>query len=491
MLSREAMLEALRSKNIGLDGHFVVGITSTGIYCRPICRARQAKDDHCNFFSTAAEAEKAGFRPCLLCKPEGAPGVSAEEGSFDLAYRASRFIEDNCEKTLNISSMAERWGADPEELQHHFESRFRVSPLQYQETCRLLLAKNLLSRTLLPLADIAEASGFTHGDELREKFNKNYRLCLDALRPKKKAEDEIIHLLLGYRPPYSWEAMIDFLSGRCIKGVEHVENNQYRRTVRLGKENGQSFSGWICVAHEPQKNALSLKLSRSLLPVIGQVIARVKHLFDLRSDPAVISHVLERMNQFRPDVFKEGIRVPGSFDAFEMATRAVLGQQITVKAAGTLARRIVEKFGTPIDTGIPGLTHLFPTPEEILDLGEDIEEQLGRLGVVAARSRTIAALAYVSHSGEICLSPSARPEKEIKKLMEIRGIGDWTAQYIAMRTMEWHDAFLQTDAGIKKAMAPLSSKEMVEIAQDWRPWRSYATLSLWNSLTQLKVLKNQ
>lgn len=223
-------------------------------------------------------------------------------------------------------------------------------------------------------------------------------------------------------------------------------------------------------------------MSETLLPVLPQVLGKIRHMFDLYCDPYMICQALSSMNEIRPGLFTEGIRLPGCFDNFEMAVRAVLGQQITVKAASTLAGRLVRAYGTPVQTGIDGLTHIFPSPKQLLSLEGAIENNLGPLGITSTRARTIKELASAFINREVRFGLCADPEEEIKKLLTIRGIGNWTARYIAMRTMSWTDAFLDTDAGIKKALSGYPSKELLKLSENWQPWRSYATISLWNSL---------
>ena len=254
------------------------------------------------------------------------------------------------------------------------------------------------------------------------------------------------------------------------------------RTVCLLDANKKPVYGWIRIGHAPKKNTLTITLSEALLPVLPQVLAKVRHLFDLYCDPEAVYEMLAPMNDIRPGLCVLGTRLPGSFHSFEMAVRAVLGQQITVKAASTLAGRLVDAFGTPTKTDVEGLTHIFPSPKDILALGGPIENHLGTLGIIATRARTICELAKAFEQGKIDFDIPTEPEAEIKKLLAIPGIGNWTAQYIAMRTMEWTDAFLETDVGIKKALEPYSGKELLHIAEAWRPWRSYATINLWNSL---------
>ncbi|MGI5952157.1 MAG: AlkA N-terminal domain-containing protein [Brooklawnia sp.] len=297
-----------------------------------------------------------------------------------------------------------------------------------------------------------------------------------------RADAEGLAAELEYRPPFHWDALLDFLAGRAIGGVEQVVDASYARTARIRRPNGEEVTGWLRVWHRPENHALVVYLSPALLPVSEQVLARVRRLFDLDCAPLVIAEALQPMNELRPGSFVPGIRVPGCFDEFELVCRAVLGQQVSVKSASTLATRITQHFGSPIDTGVAGLTHSFPAPTQVLQLADDIEDQFGRLGVVSARSRTILALAAALHLGEIDLSHSPDPAREMQKLLGIRGIGPWTANYIAMRAMAWPDAFLETDAAIKKALAPRTPRQSLHLAEAWRPWRSYATFALWNSL---------
>ena len=476
---------AFIAKDTRFDGRFFVGISSTGIYCRPVCRARQPKPENCTFYSTAAEAEQAGYRPCLLCRPELAPGTSVTDATTNLAYRAVRLLEENCVSGQNLKSLSGRLGCTDRHLRRVFTAEYNVTPVQYLQTCRLLLAKSLLTDTSLSVLDVAMAAGFGSLRRLNDLFKKQYNLSPTALRKRmssgKKCSGNIT-LALGYRSPYHWDEMLSFLAGRAITGVEIVRNGEYMRTVHMENPAGKHIYSWVRVGHEPEKNALSVTVSEALLPVLPQVLARIRHLFDLYCDPGVIYDTLQMMNDIRPDLCKMGTRLPGCFDSFEMAVRAVLGQQISVKAARTLAARIAEHYGTPVQTGIDGLTHIFPSPVDIISMGDDVTENLGLLGVITARSNTIYELAQAFSRQEINFALCAEPGEEIKKLLKIRGIGSWTAQYITMRAMGWTDAFLETDVGIKKALHPRTTKEMLEMAEAWRPWRSYATINLWNTL---------
>ncbi len=473
------LFTAFQAKDARFDGRFFVGISTTGIYCRPICRAKLPKKEHCAFYATAAEAEQAGYRPCLLCRPELAPGVDHGCAARDLVHRAARAMEQGDLDGHTLSELSRRLGCTDRHLRRSFAAEYHVSPIQYLQTCRLLLAKSLLTDTDLPVLDVAMAAGFGSLRRFNGLFKQRYRLSPTALRKRKPrtADADAVTLSLAYRPPYRWDAMLRFLEQRAIAGVERVENGAYRRAVRL-----HSVSGWLSVTDAPEQFALQVTVSASLLSALPQVLARVRRMFDLDSDPDTIDALLASMGEVQPGLPVPGMRLPGCFDAFEMAARAVLGQQITVKAARTLASRLVDAYGTPIDTPISGLTHTFPPPAILLALEGPIESRLGPLGIISTRAQTLLALASALQSQTIELDLCPNPEAEMKKLMSIRGIGNWTAQYIAMRAMAWPDAFLETDAGIKKALTPRTAKEMLALSVCWRPWRSYAMMNLWYSL---------
>jgi len=482
---KQVWYQALKAKDARFDGRFFVGVSSTGIYCRPVCRAKLPKAENCTFFSTAAAAEQAGFRPCLLCRPELAPGTSIVDATASLVHRAARMLEECCGSGQSLEELASRLGCTSRHLRRAFTAEYNVSPVQYLQTCRLLLAKNLLTDTNLSVLDVAMAAGFGSLRRFNDLFKKQYRLAPTALRRQaagEKSHEGTVTLALGYRPPYQWQQILDFLAQRAIPGVEAVRNGEYWRTVRFVTGEQRYAYGWIRVGHRPQKNTLTVTISPALLQILPHVLVRVRHLFDLYCDPDAVGMALSSMNNIRPDLCVPGTRLPGCFDPFEMAVRAVLGQQITIRAASTLAARLVETYGTPVQTGIEGLTHVFPSPEDIGALAGPISDHLGPLGIIATRANTILELARVFVQNTINFDFCARPEIEMKKLMAIPGIGTWTAQYIAMRAMGWPDAFLHTDHGVKKALEPHTPKEILALAEEWRPWRSYATISLWNSL---------
>jgi AraC family transcriptional regulator of adaptative response / DNA-3-methyladenine glycosylase II len=329
------------------------------------------------------------------------------------------------------------------------------------------------------------AAGFGSVRRFNDLFKKRYRLAPAALRrqtagAKKQGDD--VTVALGYRPPYRWREMLGFLALRAIPGVETARDDAYFRTARFAVGNHRTAYGRVRVAHQPNNNTLAVSIDAALLPVLPQVLARVRHLFDLCCDPDAVFETLAPMNNIHPGLCVHGTRLPGCFDTFEMAVRAVLGQQITVKAARTLAARLAENFGTPVQTGMRELTRVFPSPNDIVALKGPIENHLGPLGITGARAKTILALARAFIQGEIDFGPCARTEAETEKLTALPGIGPWTAHYIAMRAAGWPDAFPHTDHGVKKALAPRSPGEILALAENWRPWRSYATVSLWNSL---------
>ena len=484
---KKALYAALLARDARFDGRFFVGVSSTGVYCRPICRVKAPKFENCAFFATAAEAEQAGYRPCLRCRPELAPGSSPMDASSSLARAAALSIEENCGDGESLEAVAARFGCTARHLRRVFEAEYRVSPVRWRLTCRLLLAKNLLAETALPVVDIAAASGFGSLRRFNDAFKKYYKMSPSEMRRSaamKRSNDGAVTVSLGYRPPYLWDEILRFFAARAIPGVETVRGGAYMRAVRFagGGADAADVCGWFAVSHNPAKNALDVTLCETLLPVLPRLLSRVRAMFDLYCEPSEIYAELSPMNEIKPGLCRLGTRVPGCFDAFEMAARAVLGQQITVRAASALAGRIAAAFGAPVETGVEGLTRTFPPPEAILSLEGGAERRLGELGVISARAAAMRTIAEKLVKREINLGLCPSPEEEIKKLLEIRGVGSWTACYIAMRAMSWTDAFLETDAGIKKALAGYTPKELLKMSEEWKPWRSYATVNIWNSL---------
>jgi len=485
LLDANTCYSALQARDSRFDGCFFFGVTSTGIYCRPVCRARTPKAENCSFYASAAAAEASGFRPCLRCRPELAPGLARVDAEARLARLAAQRMEADGLSDQSMAGLAGSLGVSDRHLRRVFAREYGVAPIVWLQTQRLLTAKQLLSETSLPVMQVAMDAGFGSVRRLNALFRKQYELTPADFRRTTEAGPaaaESITLLLAYRPPFAWETLLKFLGERAIPGVEQVESSRYRRTVSVTHK-GMTRRGWISVANRPDRLAVALTLSSALVPVINQVLARVRFLFDLNCMPAEIQEKLGSMQIEEERVFEPGLRLPGCFDPFEMAVRAILGQQITVRAARTLAMRIAARLGEPLQTPFEELTVTFPTIERICALELPVEDQLGPLGVTGARARSIRALAVALQQGAIRLGPGADPEQEMRNLAALPGFGPWTVQYLSMRALGWPDAFPHTDYGVKKALGNLPPGDVLALAQGWAPWRSYATLTLWNHLS--------
>lgn len=482
MIDRDAAYFALTSRDPRFDGVFYVGVTSTGIYCRPICPVKPPQAANCLFFSSAEAAEKSGFRPCLRCRPELAPGNASVDRGQRIAERLMQQIDEGLiEQSGSLEEIAARFNLSLRQLRRIVQKELGVSPQELRQTRRLLLAKQLLSETRLPVTDIAFASGFSSLRRFNDAFSNQYRMPPSRLRKeslKESAEingSETSKLQLGYRPPYDWTAMLDFLRLRALSGVEHVDGISYSRTVRLGP-----YSGWIRVEQQEAKNRLQVEFSHSLTPVLPALLRRLRNLFDLSARPDLIAGRLAEDPLLQPALLAHpGLRVPGAFDGFEMAVRAILGQQITVKAAATLGGRFVKAFGDPVTTPLPQLTHLSPSPARIAQCSLD---EIASLGIVSARTRCILALAAACARGDLNLDAASQPKRTLDRLLTIPGIGDWTAQYLAMRALRWPDAFPAGDVVVRNNLGKISVREAERRSQIWRPWRSYAVMHIWKSL---------
>lgn len=462
-LDAESCWRALRTHDARFDGRFFVGVASTGIYCRPICPARPPKREHCTFHPSAAAAEGAGFRPCLRCRPELAPGFSPADAPRRLAYAAAIWLEEGNPATLE--RLAKRLTVTPRHLRRVFTAEFGVSPVAYAQTQRLLSAKRLLTDTDLPVTDVAHASGFRSLRRFQSAFRERYRLAPSGLRRQSaRTRGPELVLELGYRPPYAWDEIVEFLGARAIAGVEAISGRSYLRTVSLGKHDG-----WIGVERVRGRDALRVTLSASLAPVVPAVLVRVKRLFDLGARPDAIASVLGPLASRKP-----GLRVPGAFDGFEVAVRAILGQQVSVAAASTLASRVAKTFGRPIETPHESLTTIFPTALRLKEA--PIEEH----GVVRARAHAIRSLA----ASGIRLEPGTDVPSTLEELLALPGIGPWTAQYLAMRTLSWPDAFPEGDLVLRKALGGVAAGDALLKAEAWRPWRAYAAMHLWSSMKE-------
>jgi len=474
LLDSDQCYRALVTHDSRFDGRFFVGVGTTGIYCRPVCTARTPLLRNCRFFPSAAAAEAQGFRPCLRCRPELAPGYAAVDANRRLAQSAARLIEDGRLQDASLADVAGDLGVTDRHLRRVFQQEFGVAPVEYAQTQRLLLAKRLLTDTDMTVVDVAMASGFASLRRFNDLFRTRYRMTpgeLRRTRPRVAPADRL-QFDLAYRPPYDWDSMLAFLSKRAITGVETVDAKQYRRTLCAGKA-----VGWIQVAPAPRRPALRVTTSTSLAGSLPGVLARVKHLFDLACRPDEIAAALGPLAETRP-----GLRLPGAIDGFEIAVRAILGQQVTVRAATTIAGRFARAFGERIETRYPGLDTLFPASAAVATLTED---EVARHGIIATRARAIIALARAVEGGTLRLDPAADVDATLQALDDLPGVGPWTAQYIAMRALAWPDAFPHPDVAALKAMK-LTGAKALAAADAWRPWRGYALMHLWKSLEETK-----
>lgn len=481
----------MKARDARFDGSFFTAVTSTGIYCRPVCNVKLPKRENCRFFGHAAQAESAGFRPCLRCRPELAPHSvvwSIQDASYILAHQAARLLDEpeGCsDSSPSVEKLALKLGISDRHLRRIFEAQFGVSPLQYLQTRRLLTAKQLLADTQLPITQIALMSGFASVRRFNAAFVAHYKLNPTQLRRAAPKADSTqgITVRLAYRPPYDAVAMLAFMETRRIKTIESITikliaacTHEYWARRTFGIEiAGKNHVGWLQMRFDEARHQLVLTVSDSLRGVLPLVIRRVRAAFDLDADPQAINAVLH--GDFPTG---DGLRVPGALDGFELAVRAILGQQITVAAARTLAQRLVDKFGEPIATPWPELTRLFPSPP-VLALATG--DELGQLGIVRQRQAAIVGLAKAVSSG-LQLHGGADVHATVAALKALPGIGEWTAQYIAMRALRWPDAFPAGDVALHKTLGVQGLKNPARLAEAaslaWKPWRSYAVIRTWS-----------
>ena len=474
-LDHDACYRALATHDARFDGRFFVGVRTTGIYCRPVCTVRSPRKENCRFYPSAAAAEAAGFRPCLRCRPELAPGFAAVDASARIVQAAIGMIDDGFLENRGIDELAGRIGVTSRHLRRVFEAELGVAPIEYAQTQRLLLAKRLLTDTALPVTDVAFASGFASVRRLNALFRARYRMPPSRLRERRaEVVPGTLSFALAFRPPHAWEAMLHYLSARAIDGVEAVDGRRFRRTLAIAHR-GATHAGWIETWPAPRKALFELRVSASLARVVPQVLARVRHVLDLGADPQAIAGALGSLAEAEP-----GLRIPGAFDGFELAVRAVVGQQVSVAAATTMLGRIARRFGAALDGAPTGLDRTFPQAGVVAALAP---AELHAIGLTPARARTIVALATeVTHG--LDLSPSAPAFETLERLAAVPGIGPWTVQYVALRALGLPDAFPHTDLGVMKALSETQPARVLARAEAWRPWRGYAAMHLWRRLAR-------
>jgi AraC family transcriptional regulator, regulatory protein of adaptative response / DNA-3-methyladenine glycosylase II len=480
-LDHEACYRAISTRDARFDGRIFIAVRTTRIYCRPICPARTPKPENVTFFATASAAQEAGYRPCLRCRPESSPDLGAWRGTSNTVSRALTLIGEGALDGEAVDALAERLGIGERQLRRLFRQHLGASPIAVAQTRRVLFAKQLIVETTMPMAEVALAAGFNSIRRFNATFQILYQRSPRELRRSKLTNGEQtgaegITLKLPYAPPYDWDAMIDFLGARAISGIEAVDDRRrYRRSIAL-----DGAQGVISVEPDDREPALRVSIRFPQVSALAGIVRRVRRIFDLSADPLAIRDDLGRDPLLAPLVAKRpGLRVPGNWDGFEVAVRAILGQQITVVAAVNLAAKLVAEHGEPLQTVCgDGLTHIFPTPDRIA--------RANLLGMPAARAQALSSVAAAASANPNFFSPSQTLEDAIAKLRSIRGIGEWTAQYIAMRVLREPDAFPAADIGLLRALARSeegrpSTAEVIARAEAWRPWRAYAAQHLWTA----------
>jgi AraC family transcriptional regulator of adaptative response / DNA-3-methyladenine glycosylase II len=478
-LDPEICWRASRSRDRRFDGLFFNGVITTGVYCRPICPVVGPKRENVRFYPSAAAAEAAGFRACRRCRPETAPGTPAWLGSSGTISRAMRLISGGPLTPQGADELAARLGVGSRHLRRLFTQHLGTSPLAIARTRRTHFARRLIDETELPMSEVALASGygsirqFNHA--IRASFGRTpSQLRRDASGRREVSAEGEIALRLAYRPPFDWDGLLAFLRERAIPGVEHVHDTSYHRTIAIDQSVGS-----IKVGQDAKAQQLVLRVRLPNFSGLVRVVEGVRRIFDLSANPLQITNDLRRDPELARIIdARPGLRIPGTWDPFELCVRAVLGQQVSVKAATTLSGRLVRMLGKPVETYDRGpLTYLFPSPQVLM------EADIAAIGIPRTRAETIHRLAKNVTLGKLTLSGDGQLEEVLGTLREIPGIGDWTAQYIAMRALGEPDAFPASDLGLRGALATngtrLGAAALAERAERWRPWRAYAAMWLW------------
>jgi AraC family transcriptional regulator of adaptative response / DNA-3-methyladenine glycosylase II len=469
--------QARLTRDARFDGLFFTAVRSTGIYCRPICPAPTAKAHNVEYFANAAAAATAGYRPCLRCRPEAAPGTPLTRVRSDLVAAALRMIEAGALDDGTVAALATRIGVGERHLRRLFVAELGAGPLEIAATRRLLFAKKLLTETQLPITRVAHASGYGSLRRFNAAFIAGYQRAPRVLRREQRpTRDNALTLRLPYRDPYDFTALLTFFARRAIPGIEIVDAQSYTRRFALGKT-----AGTLSVTQMPRDRALALRVQFADSSQLQTICARVRRMFDLDADITAINAQLRGDARLRACVRRNpGQHLPGGWDGFEIAVRAVLGQQISVAAARTFAVRLVERFGVAASLPDGEKLHLFPAAQTIADA------DLTQVGLPRARADALNAIARAVCDGVVSFRPEQTLPQFVASWVELPGIGDWTAHYIAMRALSHPDAFPAADLVLRKAvtadgsLAPL--KELRAMAENWRPWRAYAVMHLWRSM---------
>ena len=493
-LSDDACYRAFSMRDARFDGRIFGAVRTTGIYCRPVCPARTPKPENIRFYPSAAAAQAAGFRPCLRCRPETSPDLGAWNGTSNTVSRALALIEQGAMDTGDVAGLADRLGVGDRQLRRLFRQHLGASPVAVAQTRRVLLAKQLIHQTHLPMAEVALAAGFGSVRRFNETFQQLFARPPRALRRSGSQDISASDgggttIRLAYRAPYDWDAMLGFLTLRAIPGVEVISDGRYARTLSVGDAQGvvrvaQGAGDWLDVT-----------LWFSKVQAWPAVIAKIRRVFDLAANPGLIAEHLSEDPELAPLLRRRpGLRAPGAWDGFELAVRAVLGQQITVVGARNIAGRITQQHGEVFETPAArqfGLTRLFPTPQALAAIDEET------LPMPRARGRALTSLAAMAASDPDLFGPRRSLQEAVARLVALPGIGEWTAQYIAMRALREPDAFPHADLGLMRALEDRDGKrptagELLVRAERWRPWRAYAASHLWahDAATDPKISKD-
>lgn len=494
---------ALSARDARFDGRFFVGVRTTGIYCRPICPARTPLRRNVDFYASAAAAREAGLRPCRRCRPEASPGTAAWQGTSATIARALRLVGDGALDDADVETLAARLGIGERHLRRLFREHLGASPVAVAQTRRLHFAKKLIDETALPMTEVALAAGYQSVRRFNTSIREAYGLSPSALRsaaPRPRArhparaarEHDTLSLRLTCREPIALGPLLEFLALRAIPGVENVADGLYRRSLVA-----DDTPLWIEVDTTREPGAVWLRVPAEAAPQLSRIVALTRRVFDLDADPAAIAEALGGDTLLGPVLAASpGLRVPGAADPHELGVRAILGQQVSVAGARTLAARLVERFGNvlpahlvdqlgstcaPNGEDAPGvaLTHTFPDPAILA------EADVAAIGMPKRRAEAVRALSGALASGELDLSTACDPEQTRAALLAIPGIGAWTAEYIAMRALREPDAFPSGDLVLRRvaggASGPLTDRALRTRAEAWRPWRAYAVIALWRA----------
>jgi len=472
--------QARLSRDARFDGLFFTAVTSTGIYCRPVCPAPAPKLSNIAYYRNAAAAEAAGFRPCLRCRPELSPADGSWRRGDAAVARALKLIDTGALSELSLAQLADKVGLGERQLRRLFAERLGASPVGVHGTRRLLFAKQLLTETTLPITQVALAAGFGSLTRFNTTFRDEYRMAPRDLRKRDAvAASQTLALRLNYRPPYDFDAMLDFLRGRALPGVESVDDTHYARVISTA-----AAPGWLRIGRWPGEgrsgeHALKLELHGAAPGDLLAIVHRLRRMFDLDADPQAIAQALSDDARLRPLLARRpGLRLPSGWDGLEIAVRAIVGQQVSVAAARTLAARLAQRFGTALPAPFaPGLAHLFPTPDALADA------DLAAIGLTRARAATVRGVARALLDGQVDFRAERTLEDFVARWVALPGIGPWTAHYIALRATGHPDAFPADDLVLQKAVPAdgtrLTARALTARAEAWRPWRAYAVIQLW------------